>query len=75
MPGIAYGFGLSVINDPALTLTPQSPGTFAWGGVYGHTWFVDRAKGLSVVSLTNTAVEGLAGRFPVEIRKAIYASL
>jgi CubicO group peptidase (beta-lactamase class C family) len=74
-PGTAFGFGLSVITDPAAAQTPQSPGTFAWGGVYGHSWFVDRAKGLSVVALTNTAIEGTAGRFPMELRAAIYAVL
>jgi CubicO group peptidase (beta-lactamase class C family) len=74
-PGTAFGYGVSVITDPELAQTPQSVGTFTWGGVYGHTWFVDGANGLSAVSLTNTAVEGLAGRFPVEIRDAIYAAL
>ncbi len=74
-PGTAFGFGLSVITDPAAAQTPLSVGTFAWGGVYGHSWFVDRAKGLSVVALTNTAIEGTAGRFPIELRAAIYAGL
>ena len=73
-PGIAFGFGLSVITDPAQALTPQSAGTFAWGGVYGHSWFVDPAKRLTVVVLTNTAVEGMT-QFPTQIRNAIYASL
>ena len=74
-PGTAYGFGLSVITDPEAAQTPQSSGTVAWGGVYGHQWFVDRAKGLSVVSLTNTAIKGMAGRFPMEVRSAIYEAI
>lgn len=72
-PGVAYGFGMSVIADPTVALTPQSPGTFAWGGVYGHSWFVDRAAGLSVVTLTNTAIEGTSGKFALDIRNAAYA--
>ncbi|HTQ57098.1 MAG TPA: serine hydrolase domain-containing protein [Bryobacteraceae bacterium] len=72
-PGVAFGFGLSVVMDPALTETPQSAGTFGWGGVYGHTWFVDRRKDLTVVALTNTAVEGVSGQFPARVRRAVYA--
>ena len=74
-PGTAFGFGLSVIIDPEAVPTPQSAGTFAWGGVYGHSWFVDPAKRLTVVVLTNTAVEGVSGQFPMQIRDAIYATL
>ncbi len=73
-PGVAFGFGMSVITDPETAGTPQSAGTFAWGGVYGHSWFVDPAKGLTVVALTNTAVEGVFGRFPTQIRDAVYAA-
>jgi CubicO group peptidase (beta-lactamase class C family) len=73
-PGTAFGFGLSVITDSALAQTPQSAGTFTWGGVYGHSWFVDPAKGLTVVALTNTAVEGVSGKFRADIRDAIYAA-
>lgn len=72
-PGTAFGFGLSVINEPAAVGSPQSAGTFAWGGVYGHSWFVDRAKGLTTVVLTNTAIEGMTA-FPAQLRDAIYAS-
>jgi len=63
-----------VLVDPVAAATPQSAGTLTWGGVYGHTWFVDAARGLSVVALTNTSLEGLFGRFPVELRDAIYAA-
>jgi len=56
-------------------LTPQSRGTFGWGGVWGHSWFIDPAKRLSVVSLSNTALEGMMGRYIRELRDAIYADL
>ncbi len=71
-PGIAFGFGFAIVTDPQAALTPQSPGTIEWGGVYGHRWFVDPVRRLSVVSLTNTAVEGMSGVFPQELRDAIY---
>jgi CubicO group peptidase (beta-lactamase class C family) len=74
-PGIAFGFGLSVIADPVAAQSPHFAGTFTWGGVYGHHWFVDRTKQLSVVALTNTSVEGVAGKFRSDLREAIYAFL
>jgi CubicO group peptidase (beta-lactamase class C family) len=50
-------------------------GTYSWGGVWGHSWFVDPEKRLSVVSLTNTALEGMMGRYVRDLRDAVYADL
>ncbi len=74
-PGWKWPLAWSVLEDPAKTQTPQSPGTWRWGGVYGCSWFVDPAKELSVVVLTNTAVAGMRGPFPDAVRDAVYASL
>ena len=74
-PGWGFGIGGAILDDPAAAGTPQAKGTFQWGGVYGHTWFVDRANSLSVVALTNTAFEGMVGAFASDIRDSIYAAL
>jgi CubicO group peptidase (beta-lactamase class C family) len=74
-PGWGFGYGWAVLDDPAPSGTPQSAGTIRWGGVYGHSWFVDPVRGLSVVTLTNTAFEGMSGALPIEIRNAVYAGL
>jgi CubicO group peptidase (beta-lactamase class C family) len=74
-PGWAFGFGGSVLTDPAAALTPQSPGTFGWGGVWGHTWFIDPVRRLSAVSLSNTALEGMMGRYARDLRDAICADM
>ncbi|QCN99536.1 class A beta-lactamase-related serine hydrolase (plasmid) [Azospirillum argentinense] len=71
-PGWGFGYGWAVLDDPARTGTPQAAGTLQWGGAYGHSWFIDRQNGLSVVALTNTAFEGMAGAFPTEVRNAVY---
>lgn len=71
-PGWGFGYGWAVLVDPGPTGTPQAPGTLQWGGAYGHNWFIDRANGLSVVALTNTAFEGMAGAFTTDIRNAVY---
>ncbi|MDG5495308.1 serine hydrolase domain-containing protein [Niveispirillum sp. BGYR6] len=71
-PGWGFGYGWAVLNDPASAGTPQSAGTIQWGGAYGHSWFVDPARKLTVIALTNTAFEGMSGAFPIEIRDAVY---
>ncbi|MDX5626952.1 MULTISPECIES: serine hydrolase domain-containing protein [unclassified Brenneria] len=71
-PGLGFGLGFSVLRDPAAADSPESVGTWRWGGVYGHSWFVDPQQGLSVVALTNTLYEGMDGDFVTELRDAIY---
>ncbi|MDQ7728500.1 serine hydrolase domain-containing protein [Halomonas sp. SpR8] len=71
-PGWGFGYGWAVLDDPDAAGTPQSKGTIQWGGAYGHSWFVDPVKKLTVVALTNTAFEGMSGAFPMEIRDAVY---
>ncbi len=74
-PGLGFGLGFSVLRDPALADSPESPGTWRWGGAYGHAWWVDRPRGLTVVALTNTLYEGMSGRFVVELRDAVYRGI
>ncbi|UGV26706.1 class A beta-lactamase-related serine hydrolase [Rhodopseudomonas boonkerdii] len=70
--GWGFGYGWAVLDDPSGTGTPQSRGTIQWGGAYGHSWFVDPSRKLTVVALTNTAFEGMSGAFPSEVRDAVY---
>ncbi|PWC18935.1 serine hydrolase domain-containing protein [Brenneria corticis] len=74
-PGWGFGVGWAVLDHPAAADSPQSAGTISWSGVYGHTWFIDRARGLSVIALTNTTGEGVNGAFPKELRDTIYREL
>ena len=46
-----------------------------WGGVYGHSWFVDPTRALTVVLVTNTSLEGMIGRLTIDVRDAIYRTL
>ncbi|AGC48716.1 beta-lactamase [Myxococcus stipitatus DSM 14675] len=73
-PGWGWGLLSAVLVDPAPTHSPQSAGTWQWGGAYGHNWFVDAKKNLTVVAMTNTAFEGMNGPFTFEVRDAAYAS-
>ncbi|MGF6226417.1 CubicO group peptidase (beta-lactamase class C family) [Inquilinus ginsengisoli] len=70
-----FGYGFALVTDPAAAGVPMTAGTWRWGGVYGHSWFVDPARRLAVVGLTNIALEGMKGEFVADLRAAIYAGL
>jgi CubicO group peptidase (beta-lactamase class C family) len=70
--GQRFGLMGAIVVDPALARRPVAAGTIRWGGVYGHEWFVDFASGISAVMMTNTAVEGCTGKYPIEVARAIY---
>ena len=72
--GQRFGFFGAILADPEAAQSPQAPGTFRWGGVYGHDWSVDPANGLTILSMTNTAMEGCVGRYPKQVRNAVYGA-
>jgi CubicO group peptidase (beta-lactamase class C family) len=74
-PGWTFGLGAAVLYDSTITRTPHDRGTWQGGGAYGHHWFVNPARKLSVVVFTNTAFEGCEGAFPADVRDAIYYAL
>ncbi|MGY2052482.1 serine hydrolase domain-containing protein [Methylobacterium sp. JK268] len=75
-PGWGYGLAGSVLRDPAEAGFAASAGSWRWGGVYGHGWLVDHARGLTLVVLTNTALEGMwsGGRFALDLTRALAAA-
>jgi CubicO group peptidase (beta-lactamase class C family) len=74
-PGFGFGLGFSVLRDRTQAVSPESNGTWRWGGAYGHSWFVDRAQRLTVIAFTNTLYEGMSGRFVTDLRDAVYGAL
>lgn len=73
-PGAKFGYFGAVMDNPKRTLRPYSKGTVRWGGVYGHSWFIDPAEGLTVLSMTNNALEGCMGEYPERIVDAVYGA-
>ena len=70
-PGVGFGFGGAVTVDASLGAGPLPNGAWNWGGVYGHTWFVDPAAETSFVLMTNTSPEGMSGQLSAELTAAV----
>lgn len=73
-PGFGWGLGVAVLTDPTKAGLPLSPGSWNWSGLYGTGFWVDPVRELSVVALTNTAVAGMTGPFPLALRRAVYSA-
>ena len=70
----AFGFGGSILLNPAASGSALSAGSWQWGGVWGHSWFVDPTRKLTIVNLTNTTLEGMAGQLPGDVQRAAVAA-
>lgn len=66
----AFGFGGSILMNPAASGSFLSPGSWQWGGVWGHSWHVDPTRKLTIVNLTNTTLEGMVGQLVRDVQKA-----
>ena len=70
-PGWGFGLLSGILIDPPLAQWPSHEGTLRWAGVWGNSWFIDPTAGITVVTLSNTALEG-QGAFRQQIADAIY---
>lgn len=73
--GMRFGFFGAIVANPDEANTVMSVGALQWGGIYGHTWFIDRTHGLTGVSFTNTAMNACIGEYPEQLRRVIYQDL
>jgi len=44
-----FGFGFSIITENGSRLTPSQPGTYAWGGAFSTTYWVDPKEDMVVL--------------------------
>jgi CubicO group peptidase (beta-lactamase class C family) len=70
-PGLRFGFGVSVLVNPAAAKSSRGRGSYGWAGSYGTTFWIDPRARLSVVILTNVAGDTPLAR---ELEQAIYAT-
>jgi CubicO group peptidase (beta-lactamase class C family) len=71
-PGWKFGYFGAFLDDPRAAQSPAPRGTVRWGGIYGHNWFIDPVNGLSVLSMSNTGLEGSDGAYRDEVCNAVY---
>ncbi|EUB76027.1 beta-lactamase [Pseudomonas sp. GM41(2012)] len=71
-PGWGFGYGWAVLAEANQSDSPLGQGTLQWGGVCGHSWLLHPVSKLTVVSLTNTAFEGISEAFSLAVRNAVY---
>ncbi|UJW85956.1 serine hydrolase domain-containing protein [Devosia sp. SL43] len=74
-PGWLFSYFGAWLDDAQVAGSPAAIGTNRWGGIYGHNWFLDAENGLSVVSMSNTGLEGCDGAYKEAVRDAVYAGL
>ena len=70
-PGWGHAWAGAVLTDPVAAGIGLPPGCFSWGGIYGHSWILDPVRHRCVVALTNTAIEGMNGKFAARIAHAM----
>jgi CubicO group peptidase (beta-lactamase class C family) len=59
-PGIGFGLDFAIVMDPAAAHTPESRGSFYWGGAYGTWFWIDPANDVVVVGM----IQNVAGSSP-----------
>jgi CubicO group peptidase (beta-lactamase class C family) len=74
-PGWGHGLIAPVVTDARAAGVPMGNGSVYSVGGYGHICWIDPKAELSVVSLTNTCLEGMVGQFAGDVRNAVYAGL
>lgn len=72
-PSWGHAWMGAVVCDPVLAGIGLPPGSLSWGGIYGHSWVVVPARGLTLLAMTNTTTEGMNGGFAVEMAAALSA--
>jgi CubicO group peptidase (beta-lactamase class C family) len=58
MSGVGWGYGVSVVTDPAATEWACTLGEFGWGGYANTAFWVDRVHQVTVVFMTQLIPSG-----------------
>lgn len=70
-----YTYGAAISRQEPDQDMPLSAGSLQWVGAFGQKWMFDPYQDVIIVSMTNTAPEGLFGAFPDQVRHAVYSDL
>ena len=67
-PGIGFGLGVAVVDDPKAANTPQAAGSNYWGGAFGTWYWVDPANDLVFVGMIQNLQGSVPGRGTPDVR-------
>ena len=72
---LGFGLGLMVEHHPRRNGSLVGPGTLSWGGA-GGTWFwVDPARDVLFVGMTQRLMDPISSEFRIRTRTLTYAAL
>jgi len=71
-PGWQFSYVGAWLDDPTAAGWLAARGTSRWGGIYGHCWLLDPVSGITMVSLSNTGLEGSDGVYREALCRAVY---
>ena len=75
-PGMGFGLGFQVVEQPGADGRVQSVGTFGWGGAYGSSYEVDPVERLVLVFMIQQLPNhpNISARFPMVVYQALVES-
>ncbi len=68
-PGHGWGYGMSVLAWPSSD--GLRPGAFGWSGGFGTSWYMDPARGLTTILLTQRVFDSAD---PPPLHKDVWAA-
>jgi CubicO group peptidase (beta-lactamase class C family) len=74
-PGLGFGLGFAVIEDPAQVGYPASKGTFYWGGAAATNFWIDPVEDIVVVSMTQHMGVSGTNALRGELAALVYGAL
>ena len=74
-PGLGFGLGFAVVENPALVGLPHSVGTFYWGGAAATFFWIDPVEDIVVVSMTQHMAVPETATLRGELVALVYGAL
>ncbi|PZG94112.1 serine hydrolase [Streptomyces sp. NTH33] len=72
--GVGFGFGVSVVVDPARTQAPSGLGTYGWSGVATTTFWVDPSRDLTFQFMTQVRPRSSLRIYP-ELKRLVHEAV
>lgn len=72
--GIGFGLGFAMNQNPEKNGSPASPGTYYWGGMASTIFWIDPAKALVVIFMTQL-IPSSSYNFRGELERIVYSAI